>query len=153
MAHRIRRLISRFVIAAVLLVAALYGLTRAYLEYAAHRATTMLAEAVHVQIGDSEGSVLPLVRRYGGLGWTPDPLPPREQWNVRHIGERKAQTCAKAMFRHLCAASSRPVEPRVSISKKLAGKNDACVFEDRDLGAPCPTNRLFGCGTVYEVTP
>lgn len=69
MTRRIRRLALRFAIAALGLVALLYGLTRAYVEYEAHRATSMLAEAGRVQIGDSEASVLPFVRRYGGFKW------------------------------------------------------------------------------------
>jgi hypothetical protein len=40
----------------------------------------MLAEASRVQVGDTEASVLPLVRKYSGYRWTTEPLPPREQW-------------------------------------------------------------------------
>lgn len=40
----------------------------------------MLAEASRVQIGAAEDSVLPLVRRFEGYKWTPEPLSPREQW-------------------------------------------------------------------------
>ncbi len=53
---------------------------RTYVEYEARRATSMLVEAARVQIGDSERSVLPLVRRYSGFRWTPEPVLPREQW-------------------------------------------------------------------------
>jgi len=40
----------------------------------------MLAELSRVQVGDIEASVLALTGRYGGFKWTPEPLPPREQW-------------------------------------------------------------------------
>jgi len=68
------------VIYTLLLAIGLYGSALAYAHYQAHRAKAMLAEAARVQIGDSEGSVLQLVRRYGGFSWTPDPLGPREDW-------------------------------------------------------------------------
>ncbi len=74
------RLGSRLVIAALLLAAALYGSLRAYVEYEAHRATSMLVEASRVQVAATEASVLQLVRRYGGYKWTPEPLSPRENW-------------------------------------------------------------------------
>jgi hypothetical protein len=78
--HHRRRLGLRLVIAALVLAAALYGSLRAYVEYEAHRATSMLAEASRVQVGATEASVLQLIRRYGGYKWTPEPLPPREDW-------------------------------------------------------------------------
>ncbi len=70
----------RLVIVAVLIVSAVWASLRAYAEYKAHRATSLLAEASRVQVGEAEPSVLPLVERYGGYKWTPEPLPPREQW-------------------------------------------------------------------------
>ena len=78
------RLGLRFVIAALVLAATLYGSLRAYVEYEAHRATSMLAEASRVQIGATEASVLQLIRRYGGYKWTPEPLSPRENWTDLH---------------------------------------------------------------------
>lgn len=74
------RLGVRLVIAVLVLAAVLYGSLRAYVEYEAHRATSMLAEASRVQVGATEASVLQLVRRYDGYKWTPEPLPPRENW-------------------------------------------------------------------------
>jgi hypothetical protein len=71
---------SRFVLAVLVLAAAVFGSLRAYVEYEAHRAGSMLAEASRVQIGDREGSVLAMVQRYDGFRWTPEPLPPKEQW-------------------------------------------------------------------------
>lgn len=80
MIHRTRHIFLWFGIYTLLLAIALYGLALAYAEYQAHRARTLLAESARVQIGDSEGSVLQLVRRYGGFSWTPDPLGPKENW-------------------------------------------------------------------------
>jgi hypothetical protein len=40
----------------------------------------MLAEASQVLVGNTEASVLPLVKRYGGYKWVPEQLPPKEQW-------------------------------------------------------------------------
>jgi hypothetical protein len=70
----------RLVIAILVLAAAVIGSLRAYVGYEAHRAGSMLAEASRLQIGESEGSVLAMVQRYGGFKWTPEPLPPKEQW-------------------------------------------------------------------------
>lgn len=75
-----RAVALRFVITALLAVAAFWGSLRAYGEYKAHRAISLLAEASTVQIGDPEASVLTLLERYGGYKWTPAPLLPREQW-------------------------------------------------------------------------
>lgn len=69
----------RMAIIGLLILAALWGSLRAYTWYEAHRAASMLAEASRVGIGDTEASVLPLIKRYGGYKWTPEPLPPREQ--------------------------------------------------------------------------
>lgn len=77
---RRHRLGLRLVIAALVLAAALYGSMRAYVEYEAHRATSLLAETSRVQIGDAEASVLQLVRQYGGYKWTPPALDPKENW-------------------------------------------------------------------------
>lgn len=52
----------------------------AYVLYDAHRAKAMLVEVSRIRVGDSEASILPLVQRYGGFKWTPEPLLPREQW-------------------------------------------------------------------------
>jgi hypothetical protein len=70
----------RLVLAALLICAALSGSLWAYIGYEAHRARLMLAEISQIHIGDTEASVLPLVQRYGGFKWTPEPLLPREQW-------------------------------------------------------------------------
>jgi hypothetical protein len=70
----------RLAIVALLIVAAVWGSLWAYVEYRVHRARLMLAEASRVRVGDTEASVLPLVRRYDGFKWTPEPLSPREQW-------------------------------------------------------------------------
>jgi hypothetical protein len=77
---RRRHLWLRLIIAVLILAAAVYGSLWARVEYEAYRAKSMLAEASRVQVGDAEASVLPFVRRYGGYKWTPEQLPPREQW-------------------------------------------------------------------------
>ena len=58
---------------------------RLYSAYQARRAESMLGEASRVRIGDSEASVLSLVRRYHGHKWSPSgstraTLGPRENW-------------------------------------------------------------------------
>jgi hypothetical protein len=80
MIHRIRRLLLRFAITILLLAVFFSVLTAAYTRYEAHRATALLAEVSQLQIGDSEESALPLVTRNGGFKWSPEPLPPKEQW-------------------------------------------------------------------------
>lgn len=77
---RVRTLALRFVLVALAIVAAFWGSLRAYAQYNTHRAKSLLAEASGVHIGDSEESVIALTRRYNGFKWTPEPLPPREQW-------------------------------------------------------------------------
>lgn len=77
---RLRTLALRLLIAAPLAVAMLWGFWWAYIWYEAHRATQMFGEAASIHIGDSEASVLSLVRRYDGFKWTPEPLSPREDW-------------------------------------------------------------------------
>lgn len=70
----------RFVIVSLLAVVAAWSSTWAYAGYEDHRARLMLAEVSRVHVGDAEASVLPLVQRYGGSKWTPEPLSPREDW-------------------------------------------------------------------------
>jgi hypothetical protein len=77
---RVRTLALRFVLISFVMVAALCGLLRTYAGYNVHRANALLADASRVHIGDAEESVLALTRRYAGFKWTPEPLPPREQW-------------------------------------------------------------------------
>jgi len=80
MTPRIRRFVLGFVIAVAVLGAMLYALTRIYVEYQAHQAISLLAKSARLQIGDSESSVLPLVERYSGFKWMPEPLSPKEDW-------------------------------------------------------------------------
>lgn len=68
----------RLLVAALLTVTTLWGCWWAYIWYEAHRARQMFNETAGVRVGDSEASVLPLVRGYDGFKWTPEPLPPRE---------------------------------------------------------------------------
>ena len=59
---------ARFVLAIAatfVLVLSCYGLARAYLYYEAARAGQMLKELEAVKVGDSEASVLPILRKYG----------------------------------------------------------------------------------------
>jgi hypothetical protein len=83
MDRRVRRLALRFVISAVTALFLFILLIRVYVEYEAHRAKTMLAEVARVRIGDSESSVLQLVKQYDGFKWVPETkqrLGPREDW-------------------------------------------------------------------------
>lgn len=80
MIRNIRRVLLRFAIFASLLALCFCGLANIYNRYEAHRATALLAEVSHLEIGDSEESALPVVTRYEGFKWTPEPLPPKEQW-------------------------------------------------------------------------
>jgi hypothetical protein len=77
---RVRTLALRFVLIALVTVASFWGLLRIYAQYNAHRAKSLLADASRIHIGDTEQSVLALIGRYDGFKWTPEPLPPREQW-------------------------------------------------------------------------
>ncbi len=95
MVQRIRRLALRLAIVALALIAVLYGVTRAYVQYEVHRAKAMLAGAERVQIGDSEASVLVFVQRYGGYKWTPErreDLSPRENWLDQWAYEHRLRT-------------------------------------------------------------
>jgi hypothetical protein len=63
-----KKMSARFVLAiaaTLVLVLTCYGLARAYLYYEAARAERMMAELGGVNIGDSEGQVLPILERYG----------------------------------------------------------------------------------------
>lgn len=77
---RTRHPFLRVIVAMLAFGAICYGLLWACAEYEVHRASSMVAELSRVRIGDTEASVLALTSRYGGFKWTPDPLPPREQW-------------------------------------------------------------------------
>lgn len=74
------RLWSRLIIAVLAFAASVYGSLWAYVECDARLAKSMLATASRIRVGDTEASVLPLVERFGGYKWTPDPLSPREDW-------------------------------------------------------------------------
>jgi hypothetical protein len=63
-----------------LIVVAAWGSMWAYVGYEAHHARVMLTEASGVRLGDTETSILPLVQRYRGFKWTPEPLSPKENW-------------------------------------------------------------------------
>ena len=100
---RRHRLALRLVIAAIVLATVLYGSMRAYVEYNAHRASSMLAEASRVQIGDTEPSVVQLVRRYGGYKWTPPALDPKEDWIDK--GEYEYQRNLQSDYAYILKAS------------------------------------------------
>lgn len=70
----------RLFILVFLIVVAAWGSMWAYVGYEAHRARVMLTEVSRVRVGDSETSILPLVQRYRGFKWTPEPLSPKENW-------------------------------------------------------------------------
>jgi hypothetical protein len=57
-------------VAALILVALLYGGLRAYTGYVGRRATSLLDEAARIQVGATEGSILRFVTRYGEQKWT-----------------------------------------------------------------------------------
>lgn len=75
---RWRTLGVRLLVAALLAVALLWGCWWTCIWYEVHRARQMFDEAARIHVGDSEASVLPVVRRYDGFKWTPEPLSPRE---------------------------------------------------------------------------
>ena len=57
----------------VALIALLCCSLRVYTIYLAHRAVALLDEAARIQVGATEGSILPLVSRYGGQKQIPPP--------------------------------------------------------------------------------
>jgi hypothetical protein len=61
----------RAIAAALALVLLCYGLARAYLVHEITRAGQMLNDLEAVKIGDSEGSVLLISRKYDGYRWAP----------------------------------------------------------------------------------
>jgi hypothetical protein len=71
---------SRLVVAMLAAIVVAVVSVRVYVQYEIHRASSMLAEASRVRIGDPEAAVLPLVKRYSGFKWAPDFLGPRENW-------------------------------------------------------------------------
>lgn len=75
-----RTLGKRLVMAVVVILLSAWGSMWAYARYEAHRASIMLAQVSRVSVGDAEASILPLVQHYGGFKWTPEPLPPKEDW-------------------------------------------------------------------------
>lgn len=59
------------------------GLSWRHAEYEAQRAKRLLAEATRIRIGDSEASIQPVLRRFGGGKCEPSDTPeqrPRENW-------------------------------------------------------------------------
>jgi len=77
---RRRCLLLRLMLALLAIGVVCYGLLWAYVGYEAHRAKSLVGEVSRVRVGDTEASVIALTNRYGGFKWTPEPLPPREQW-------------------------------------------------------------------------
>lgn len=77
---RTHRLFLRLIVGTLTLAAICCGSVWGYIEHESQRAKSLLAAASTVHIGDTEESVLALTRRYDGFKWTPEPLPPREQW-------------------------------------------------------------------------
>jgi hypothetical protein len=74
--HRLLRLAFGLTMAALVLIALLYCGLRAYTGYLAHRAFSLLDEAARIQVGATEGSILPFVARYGCVKWIPEsPIP------------------------------------------------------------------------------
>ncbi len=78
MSHRSHRWL-RLAILVLILAIATWGSLWIYVHYEADRAMSMIAEAARVRVGDSEASILPLVKRYGGFQRAAEPLPPREE--------------------------------------------------------------------------
>lgn len=72
--------VSRLVVAVLATIVVALVSVRVYVEYEIHRATTILAEASRVQIGDPEVAILPLVKQYNGFKWAPDSLGARKDW-------------------------------------------------------------------------
>lgn len=82
-----RTLGLRLLVSALLAVAMISGCWWVYISHEIHRAEQMLDEIAAIRIGDSEASVVPLIRRYDGFKWTPQPLSPREDWLDRDAYE------------------------------------------------------------------
>ena len=78
MSHRSHRWL-RLTVVALILVIAILGTLGIYAHYEAHRAMSLIAEAARVQVGDSEASILQLVKRYGGRIRFPLALPIPQQ--------------------------------------------------------------------------
>jgi len=77
---RTQHLFLRLIVVVLAVGAVCCGSLWAYVEYETHRAQSLVAEVSRVQVGDTEASVIALTNRYGGFTWTPERLPPREQW-------------------------------------------------------------------------
>ena len=67
LSHRVRQLACKFTISAIVLIVLLCCGLRAYTVYMGHRAITLLDEAAQIPVGATEGSIFPLVNRYGGF--------------------------------------------------------------------------------------
>jgi hypothetical protein len=80
--HRLRRLALRFSVAALILIVLLYCGLRVYTVYLTHRAVLLLDEATRVQIGATEGSMLPLIAHYGGVKQAPPSPEPTDDCPV-----------------------------------------------------------------------
>src|SRR5271165_3368657 len=80
MTSRKRRLWFKLFVAVIAVTAIVCLLPRIYVAYKVHRATSLLAEASRVQIGATEASILPLIKRYGGYKFTLPPLSPKDDW-------------------------------------------------------------------------
>jgi len=95
MSHRSHRWL-RLAILALVLAIATWGSLWIYVYCEAHRAMSMIADAARVQVGDSEASIRPLVKRYGGFLRTAEPLPPREEaQDKREYDYRKNLWCER----------------------------------------------------------
>jgi hypothetical protein len=71
---------SRLIVSVLATIVVVLVSVRVYVEYEIHCATSILAKASRVQIGDPEAAILPLVKQYSGFKWEPDSLGPRENW-------------------------------------------------------------------------
>jgi hypothetical protein len=71
------QLLSALFTSAVLVLVVL----RSCVRYEVHRATSLLADASQIRVGDAEASVLPLVKRYDGFKWgKKEPLGAKEDY-------------------------------------------------------------------------
>jgi len=73
LSRRLLRLAGRVGAGVLVLLLVVYCGLRVSSVYLAHRSVALLAEAAQIQIGASEGSVLPIVARYGGVKEMPPP--------------------------------------------------------------------------------
>ena len=73
LSHRLFRLALRLTMFLVVLIGLICCSLRVYTVHLAHRAVALLDEAAGIQVGATEGSIMPFISRYGGQKLIPSP--------------------------------------------------------------------------------